>query len=293
MGNDFDLDSLASEADQYYQGVMNGRYDYDSFWRRLNDNSLERIEEMITDYEQKLSKLEKMSSSKLLKKHKIEISKNYLKSQLIELRAVREAKMGIKRQNEEADKVIEKINQKTEALKRLNNYLYSLFPRNYFLSQQKKDDFIPQEFDSIPYNVTGKYDNGNDFWNEDNNKEWIKAFHGTGRNCKNENEIKEMINSIFQNGFKNGFNNVHAFCQDKLHPGNRIGNGVYVTPNINTAKNYAGSITLNGKKYLTLFLVKVKKRAIRACRCPNASDYWVVNGTSQEIRPVKILFAEY
>ena len=59
MGNDFDLDSLASEADQYYQGVMNGRYDYDSFWRRLNGNSLEGIEEMITDYEQKLSKLEK------------------------------------------------------------------------------------------------------------------------------------------------------------------------------------------------------------------------------------------
>ena len=138
MGNDFDLDSLASEADQYYQGVMNGRYDYDSFWRRLNGNSLEGIEEMITDYEQKLSKLEKMSSPKLLKKHKIEISKNYLKSQLIELRAVREAKLGIKRQNEEADKVIEKINQKTEALKRLNNYLYSLFPRNYFLSKQKK-----------------------------------------------------------------------------------------------------------------------------------------------------------
>ena len=259
MWSDFDLDSLASEVDRYYQGVMNGHYDYDSFWRRLNGNSLEGIEEMITDYEQKLSKLEKMSSSKLLKKHKIEISKNYLKSQLIELRAVREAKLGIKRQNEEADKVIEKINQKTEALKRLNNYLYSLFPRNYFLSKQKKNDFIPQEFDSIPYNVEGKYDNGNDFWNDDNNKEWIKAFHGTGRNCKNEYEIKEIVNSILQNGFKNGFNNVHAFCEDKLHTGKRIGNGVYVTPNINIARNYAGSITLNGNKYLTLFLKKKKK----------------------------------
>ena len=102
-----------------------------------------------------------------------------------------------------------------------------------------------------------------------------------------------MINSILQNGFKNGFNNVHASHEDKLHPGNRIGNGVYVTPNIDTARNYAGIITLNGKKYLTLFLVKVKKKAIRACRCPNASDYWVVNGTSQEIRPVKIIYAEY
>ena len=104
MGNSLDLDSLASEADRYYQGVMNGQYDYDSFWSRLNGNSLESIEEMITDYERKLSKLEKMSSSNILKKHKIEISKNYLTSQLIELRAVRDAKKGIKKQNEEADK---------------------------------------------------------------------------------------------------------------------------------------------------------------------------------------------
>ena len=104
MGNDFDLDELASEADRYYQGIMEGRYDYDSFWRKLNHNSLERIEEIITDYEKKLSKLQNMSSSKLLKQQKIEISKKYLNSQLIELRAVRDDKMGIKRQNEEADK---------------------------------------------------------------------------------------------------------------------------------------------------------------------------------------------
>ena len=127
-------------------------------------------------------------------------------------------------------------------------------------------------------------------WINDNNKEWVKAFHGTGRNCRSEYEIKDIIDSILQNGFKNGFNNVHALCQDKYHPENRI---VYVTPNINTTKGYSGTITMNEKKYLTLFLVKVKKKAIRGCRCKNASDYWVVNGSSQEIRPVKVLFAEY
>jgi len=68
-----------------------------------------------------------------------------------------------------------------------------------------------------------------------------------------------MIDSILQNGFKNGFNNIHAFCQDKCHSGNKIGNGVYVTLNINTAKKYSGTITMDGKRYRTLFLVKVKK----------------------------------
>ena len=122
MGNKFDLDEIASEADNYYQGIMKGRYDYDSFWRRLNHNSLERIEEMISDYEQKLSKLQSMSSSKLGKQLKIEISRKYLNSQLIELRAVRKAKMEINRQNEETDKYIKDINQKAKILqKKLKN----------------------------------------------------------------------------------------------------------------------------------------------------------------------------
>jgi len=115
-------------------------------------NSLEEIEEMIADYEKKLSKLQKMSSSDIFKKQKIEISKSYLNSQLIELRAVREAKMGIKRQNEECERKIQKSNQKikiiqqnTQALINLSNYLYSLFPNNYFLKQKAKDDFIPED----------------------------------------------------------------------------------------------------------------------------------------------------
>ena len=62
-----------------------------------------------------------------------------------------------------------------------------------------------------------------------NNIIWVKAFHGTERNCKNENEIRDMVDSILKNGFKNGFNNAHADCYDIYHPGRRIGIGVYVT----------------------------------------------------------------
>jgi len=35
MRNNFDLDDLASEANDYYKRFMNGSYDYDSFWRKL------------------------------------------------------------------------------------------------------------------------------------------------------------------------------------------------------------------------------------------------------------------
>ena len=89
---------------------------------------------------------------------------------------------------------------------------------------------------------------------------------------------------------KNGINNAHSNCDDKYHPGRKIGIGVYVTPNINTAKLYAGTIHKDGEKYLTIFLVRVKKSAIRGCNYPDASDYWVVDGSSDEIRPISAFF---
>ena len=47
------------------------------------------------------------------------------------------------------------------------------------------------------------------------------------------------MDSIIKNGFKNGINNAHANCDDKYHPGRKIGNSVYVTPNISTAISYS------------------------------------------------------
>ena len=116
------------------------------------------------------------------------------------------------------------------------------------------------------------------------------AYHGTGRNCYNDDEIKDMIESITNKGFKNGRNNVHANCLDINHPGKKIGIGVYVTPNLEIAKQYAGIISFEEKEFYTIFLVKVKKKAIRRCKCPYATDYWVVNGSPDEINPIKILF---
>ena len=34
----------------------------------------------------------------------------------------------------------------------------------------------------------------------------------------------------------------------------------------------------------------VKKNAIKACDCPEAKDYWVVNGSVNEIRPLEVLY---
>ena len=39
-------------------------------------------------------------------------------------------------------------------------------------------------------------------------------------------------------------------------------------------------------------MVRVKPSAIRACSCENG-DYWVVNGTPDEIRPYRILYKKW
>lgn len=73
MGNDDGLEQLSDEANRYYKNVMNGNYDYDSFYRQLKYKSLQEIEEKIDDYEQKTIKFQKIKTSDFLKKHKIEI----------------------------------------------------------------------------------------------------------------------------------------------------------------------------------------------------------------------------
>ena len=100
----------------------------------------------------------------------------------------------------------------------------------------------------------------------------------------------EKIDSIAKNRFKNRFNNVHANCDYIYHPGKKIRIGVYVTPYIATVKSYGGIIHINREQYFTVFVFKVKKSAIRECNCPNVSDYWLVNGSTEEIRTISVIF---
>ena len=82
---------------------------------------------------------------------------------------------------------------------------------------------------------------------------------------------------------------MHKDCYDVFHPGQKVGRGVYCTPSIKTAGDYYSGISeINGIKYKTVLMVRVKPEAIRNCKCYD--DYWVVNGTTDEIRPYRILY---
>ena len=143
----------------------------------------------------------------------------------------------------------------------------------------------------IGLKVLGQYDGGDDKWIGMNNSEgeWCVAYHGLGR-WNTSDEVKKITRLIYEGEFKKGPKQALKNYDDKFHPGKKIGTGVYCTPNIQTAEKYAGISIINGKRYKTALMVRVKKDARRGCTDSFCDDYWVVNGTKDEIRPYRILY---
>ena len=153
-----------------------------------------------------------------------------------------------------------------------------------------KDYNPPIGWNGIGLNVLDKYDNGDNTWiGMDNSKgEWCVAYHGVGRDAGSSDNVKDITGKIVKSNFKAGSNQVHEDCDDIFHPGKKVGRGVYCTPNVETAEDYSGISEINGIQYNTVLMVRVKPDAIR--HCEDSGDYWVVNGTTDEIRPYRILY---
>jgi hypothetical protein len=139
----------------------------------------------------------------------------------------------------------------------------------------------------IGLRVLDKYEN-NDWVAFDGNKnEWCVAYHGVGRFSDSEG-VKDITGKIIKGTFKVGQNQVHKNCENINKPGTKVDEGVYCTPNVDTACAYSGVSKINGEQYQTVLMVRVKPGAIR--ECTDSGDYWVVNGTTDEIRPYRILY---
>ena len=70
----------------------------------------------------------------------------------------------------------------------------------------------------------------------------------------------------------------------------KVGRGVYCFPRIKVAEQYAGISEINGIKYKTVIMNRVKPNAIRQCDCYDKDYYWIIDGTPDEIRPYRILY---
>ena len=137
----------------------------------------------------------------------------------------------------------------------------------------KKPYYPPLGWIGIGLNVIDKYEDNIWIGMDNSEGEWCVAYHGVGK-YKESNEVK------------NGHS--HENCDDIFHPGKKVGNGVYCTPKIEFSEENASICEINGKKYKFIFMTRVKPDAIRQCRCRD--DYWVVDFTSDVIRPYRILY---
>ena len=147
----------------------------------------------------------------------------------------------------------------------------------------------PIGWNGIGLKVLDNY--GDNTWLGMNNSpgEWCVAYHGVARD-QSSKDVQDVTRKIYVGSFKKGQWQLHKDHQDVNHPGKIVGEGVYCTPFINTAEGYSGYSEVNGKRYKTVLMVRVKPNAIRYCA--DKSEYWVVNGTTDEIRPYRILYKQ-
>ena len=85
--------------------------------------------------------------------------------------------------------------------------------------------------------------------------------------------MKRALGNIYKGGFKKWNAQSHSNCSDIFHPGFKVGEGIYISPSIEIAEQYAGILKINNIYFKTVLMCRVKPDAIRGCSHDNANDY--------------------
>ncbi len=125
--------------------------------------------------------------------------------------------------------------------------------------------------------VYDQYDGGDNTWlgmTGTNPREWCVAYHGTSL---------KFAKSILINKLKAGERQLYEDDDDLNHPGQKVGQGVYVTPDISIAEGYAENIN----NYKCVFMCRINPKTMREPK--SKRNFWVVSGNSNDIRPYRLL----
>ena len=166
------------------------------------------------------------------------------------------------------------------------------------------EEYIPPEgWIGYGLKVLDKYDlekegKQNDWLAYDNREgEWCIAYHGVGSEYSSK-EVAKAVNGIANYTLKEKAKNTneeedeeeeydYAEDDDIRHPGNKVGKGVYCSPNPDVMDNYAGKVEINNEIYKMGFMLRVNPEKIRV---PVGNlNFWVLNGNPDEVRPYRIL----
>jgi len=109
-----------------------------------------------------------------------------------------------------------------------------------------------------------------------NENEWAVAFHGIGGS-----KVPYVISKVIKEKMRPGPNQLYS--QYKAVDGETIGKGIYCTPKLEVAEEYASKCEQFGTK--VIIQARVRPDAIRDC---GVNDYWVINN-HEDIRPYGLI----
>ena len=155
-----------------------------------------------------------------------------------------------------------------------------------------KPYYPPKGWIGYGLRVLDRFDNGDNTWLDYRNYggEWAVAYHGVG-SLLSGSQILNAVNNIVMNNLQCG-NSGQGYkdSYDAFHQGEKVGEGVYVTPQPDIMESHCGIVNCGNKNYKIGIMTRVKPELIR---CPvDKQDYWVINGTDNEVRPYRILIKE-
>ena len=95
----------------------------------------------------------------------------------------------------------------------------------------------------------------------------IEMKNGSGYHVswyeKESKEVAGIIKIIAKSNFKKGIENDYVNEEDIKHPGQKVGNGVYLSPNPKVMEGYAGIIEIGNEIYKIGFMVRCNSKKNR------------------------------
>ena len=156
---------------------------------------------------------------------------------------------------------------------------------NIFRGKEEYDP--PYGWFGIGLNIDMYGDNKDWIENKTNTSKWAIAYHGVGQFLSYDQVKKKIIDIIIQKDLIPTKKQKYSDSKDKRNNGKTIGKGIYLTPKIKMAENFAGTIIINNKKYKVVLMARVLIEKIRE---PQDIEYWILN--KDEIRFYRILIKE-
>ena len=136
--------------------------------------------------------------------------------------------------------------------------------------------YPPKGWTGYGINVKNKFDKGDNTWlhyDDSYDGVWSVVYHGTSL---------KYAKSIMEIGLQRGNNQYYKDDYDENHPNKKVGDGVYTSPFIEIAESYSNEV----KGYFCAFMCRANPKLARIC---NEGKYWVLEGTSKDLRPYRLL----